>query len=158
MTIIWKIGTTLVHIKLLLTGKYKVSDWNPTFIYLYPYFSQMGQVLSCTLISKQILKCILKIVIFQYMQWNKKIRSLLIVEINNIHKFNIFKFNLWIISKKLESDSTSHILLCLDPYGNLKIMILETFTMNKQSNYAMSFWPINPFLLSKTIMKWMCVL
>jgi hypothetical protein len=57
------------------------------------------------------------------MQWNKKTSSLLIIEINNIDKFNIFKFNLWIISNKIESVSTSHILLCLHPYVNLKIMI-----------------------------------
>jgi hypothetical protein len=51
------------------------------------------------------LKCILKHVIFQYYAMKSKNFLVLMIDLNNIYEFNILRYILWIISKKIESVS-----------------------------------------------------
>jgi len=70
-------------------------------------------LISCTCNSKKLyLKCILKHVVIQYYVMKSK-NLLSIIDLNNIHGFNILRYILWILSKKIASVFNCHILPCL---------------------------------------------
>jgi hypothetical protein len=57
---------------------------------------------------------------------------LLIIEINNIHKFNILKLNLWLLCKNILGTLDYRTLTCLDHYiCNSKF---ENFELSKMEN------------------------
>ncbi len=60
-----------------------------TPIFLYLYF-------------KNILKCMLNHAIIQYYAMKSTIFLLLIIKVINIHEFNVFSLNLWILSTKIK--------------------------------------------------------
>ncbi len=78
------------------------STKNPITIVLSSYFhileAKVWHLLSCTCISKNVFKCILKHAIIQYYAMKSKIFLLLIIKIKNIHEFNVLSLSLWILS------------------------------------------------------------
>jgi hypothetical protein len=90
---------------------------NPiTIIFSSAYFHifevRMWHLLSCTCISKNVLKHILKHAIIQYYAMKSKIFFLLIIKIKNIHEFNVLNLNLWIFSTEFFYIFHWHILPC----------------------------------------------
>ncbi len=83
-------------------------------IVLSPLFhileAKVKHVFSYTCHSKNLLKCILKHANFQYYAMKSKNFLSSTIEINNIHKFNILRHNLWFFSKKKEKKSLVGIL------------------------------------------------
>jgi hypothetical protein len=55
-------------------------------------------MLSCTCISKIVLKCISIYAIIQYYAMKSKIFLLLIIKVKDIHGFNVSNLSLWILS------------------------------------------------------------
>jgi len=63
-------------------------------------FVELWHLFSSTCISKNQFKCILKHVVFQYYAMKSKNFLLLMIDLNNIHGFNILRYNLLIIFQK----------------------------------------------------------
>jgi hypothetical protein len=83
------------------------------FHILVTQFAALWQIFSSIYISKNVLKCILKHVAFQYYAMKSKNFLMLIIELNNIHEFNILRYTLWILFKKTTSVSNWNTLPCL---------------------------------------------
>ncbi len=79
-----------------------------TFIYL--------KMLSCTSISKHVLKCILIHEIIQYYAMKSNIFLLLIIKVKDIHDFNVLNLSLRILSTKKRSSIHWHTLPCFHPF------------------------------------------
>jgi hypothetical protein len=96
MIMIWNFWKHIdQYILVLYTFK---STKNPITIVFSSYFHilevGMWHLLSYTCISKNVLKCILKCAIIQYYAMKSKIFLLLIIKVENIHKFNILSLSL----------------------------------------------------------------
>jgi hypothetical protein len=72
-------------------------------------------LLSCTYISKNVPKCILKHEILQYYVVKSKIFLLLIIKIKNINEFNVLSLSLWILSTQKISIPHWHTFPCFQP-------------------------------------------
>jgi hypothetical protein len=97
MIIIWKVETISIHIRFLSTWKYNNFNQCLIFMYLWFYFTELWHIIFITCISKN--------VIIQYYAMKSKNFLVLIIDVNNIHEFNIFKYVLCIFSKKIASVS-----------------------------------------------------
>jgi hypothetical protein len=76
-------------------------------------FVKLWHIFFSTCISKNVIKCILKYIVFQYYAMKWKNFLMLIIDLNNIHEFNILTYTLCIFSKKTTSVSDLHTLPCL---------------------------------------------
>jgi hypothetical protein len=105
---------------------------NLTKIVLSSHFhifeAKMKHVFSYTCISKNVLKCILKHVIFQYYAMNSKNVLSSTIEINNIHTFNVLRHNLSNFSKKRKSIPCWHTLSCFHPIIYEAKLWIETYS------------------------------
>jgi hypothetical protein len=82
------------------------------FHILVTQFAKQWYLLSNTYISKNVLKCILKHVVFQYYAMKSKNFLMLIIDLN-IHEFNILRYTLWILFLKTTNVFNWHTLSCL---------------------------------------------
>jgi hypothetical protein len=112
------------------------------FHVLVTQFTKLWHILSSTYISKNVLKCILKHVVFQYYAMMSKNFLMLIIDLNNIHEFNILRYTLWILLKKTTSVFNWHTLPCLCPTFNMFKYVNNIYFSKKILTICMKIYRI----------------
>jgi hypothetical protein len=120
------------------------------FHILVTQFAKQWYLLSNTYISKNVLKCILKHVVFQYYAMKSKNFLLLMTDLNYIHGFSILRYNLLIIfQKKLQVSLTGIFMSCLC-HGR--------WLWNNKTNISMCNHVHVVFFYMSNVFLWFCVM